>query len=70
MQTLTFHIPQMNCDHCVHKITKFVQDLQGVTTVECFLETKEVKVSFQSPANQEQIIEAIEDCGFEVGSTV
>lgn len=66
MQTLCFKVPQMNCSHCTNKITNFVSEVQGVQNVECFLQSKEVKVSFIPPANKEQIIEAIEDCGFEV----
>lgn len=66
MDTLILKVPQMNCSHCVSKITKFLQEVQGVGEIECLLPSKEVKVSFCPPANQEQIIEAIEDCGFEV----
>lgn len=66
MENLTLKVPHMNCSHCVSKITNFLQEVQGVEEIECFLNSKEVKVSFQSPATKEQIIEAIEDCGFEV----
>lgn len=66
MQNLTLRVPQMNCSHCISKITTFLQEVQGVKEIQCLLESKEVKISFQSPASQEQIIEAIEDCGFEV----
>lgn len=66
MENLTFKVPQMNCSHCVSKITSFLQEVQGVEEIECLLNSKEVKVSFQSPATKEQIIETIEDCGFEV----
>lgn len=66
MQTLTLKVPQMNCNHCVSKITNFLQEVNGVTEIECLLASKEVTVGFQSPASKEQIIEVIEDCGFEV----
>lgn len=66
MQNLVLKVPQMNCSHCVSKITNFLQEVQGVKKIECLLASKEVKVAFESPANKEQIIEAIEDCGFEV----
>lgn len=67
MENLVFKVSEMHCNHCVSKITKFVSEVQGVKEVECVLESKEVRVSFEAPANQEKIIEAIEDCGFEVG---
>lgn len=66
MNTLTLKVPQMNCSHCVSKITNFVQEVEGVQEVECLLPSKEVRVLFAPPANEEQIKEAIEDCGFEV----
>ncbi|WP_305863033.1 heavy-metal-associated domain-containing protein [Helicobacter cholecystus] len=66
MNTLVLKVPQMNCSHCISKITKFLQEVQGVQEVECLLPSKEVKVTFCSPADKGQIIEAIEDCGFEV----
>lgn len=66
MDTITLKVPQMNCSHCVSKITSFLQEVEGVKEIECLLPSKEVKVAFSLPANVEQIKEAIEDCGFEV----
>lgn len=66
MENLILKVPQMNCNHCVSKITNFLQEVQGVKDIECLLGSKEVKVAFESPANREQIIEAIQECGFEV----
>lgn len=66
MDTLILKVPQMNCSHCVSKITNFVSEVQGVKNIECSLQSKEVKVSFVAPADEEQIIAAIEDCGFEI----
>lgn len=66
MENLVLKVPQMNCSHCVSKITNFLQEVQGVKEIECLLVSKEVKVTFESPASDKQIIEAIEDCGFEV----
>lgn len=66
MNTITLKVPQMNCSHCVSKITNFLQEVEGVQEIECLLPSKEVKVTFSLPANIEQIKEVIEDCGFEV----
>lgn len=66
MQTLTLKIPQMNCSHCVSKITRFLQEVEGVCEIQCLLSSKEVQVCFKSPATEEMIVEAIQDCGFEI----
>lgn len=66
MEKLNLKISQMNCSHCVNKITTFLKEVRGVQEIECHLDSKEVTITFTSPATKEQIIEAIEDCGFEV----
>ncbi|WP_027327288.1 heavy-metal-associated domain-containing protein [Helicobacter pametensis] len=66
MQTLILKIPQMHCNHCIKKIKTFVSEVKGVEEINCNLDSKSVEISFSSPANEESIREAIEDCGFEV----
>lgn len=69
MQTLILKVEEMQCNHCTSKITTFVTEIQGVKEIQCNLSSKEVTVSFETPATKEQIIEAIEECGFEVSKT-
>lgn len=66
MTTITLQIPSMHCSHCTQKIQTFVSEVQGVQEINFDLDSKSLTVSFTSPATQEKIIEAIEDCGFEV----
>ncbi|WP_083986116.1 heavy-metal-associated domain-containing protein [Helicobacter enhydrae] len=66
MQTLKIRVPKMTCSHCTQKIETFVSEVEGVQNIQYNLETKEVEVKFIAPATEEKIIEAINDCGFEV----
>ena len=65
MEHLIIKVSDMNCQHCTSKITAFLQELSGVKEVQCNLDLKEVQVSFTPPATKEQIIDTIQECGFE-----
>lgn len=66
MHTLILQVPSMHCSHCTGKIKTFLSDVKGVGEVKFDLESKNVEVSYLPPATEEQIKEAIRDCGFEV----
>lgn len=66
MQTLILHIPSMQCSHCISKIQTFVSEVEGVQEINFNLDSKIIEVSFSSPATEENIKEAIMECGFEV----
>lgn len=66
MHTLILQVPSMHCSHCTGKIKTFLSELKGVGEVKFDLESKNVEVSYLPPATEEQIKEAIRDCGFEV----
>ena len=55
MTTITYNVPAIHCGHCTHTIEMEVGELQGVQTVKADLDTKKVEVTFDAPANEEQI---------------
>jgi copper chaperone CopZ len=55
MTTITYHIPAISCQHCVHTIKTELSDLQGVASVEGDVESKRVKVTYDAPASEESI---------------
>jgi copper chaperone len=55
MTTVTYHIPAISCQHCVHTIKTELSDLQGVASVEGDVESKRVKVTYDAPASEESI---------------
>lgn len=63
---VTLNVEGMHCQKCVDKVEKFVGEVDGVSLIEVDLAKKSVSVEFDTPADKDQIIEAILDSGFEV----
>lgn len=55
MTTVTYSVPNISCGHCVHTIQTEVVELEGVKEVRASADTKQVLVSFDSPASEEKI---------------
>jgi copper chaperone len=67
MQTTEIRIEGMSCGGCVANITKKLQALAGVTSVEVMLSPGLAKVSFdESAISQSEIENIIEEAGFDV----
>lgn len=58
MNTLTVHVPNISCAHCVHTIQTEVGELPGVAAVQANEQTKVVAIAFEPPATR-QAIEAL-----------
>ena len=63
---VTINVEGMHCPKCVDKVEKFVGEIDGVSLINVDLAKKSVSVEFESPADKEQITEAILESGFEV----
>ncbi len=55
MTTLTLHVPNISCAHCVHTIKTEVGELPGVTLVDANEQTKIVTIGFEPPATRDRI---------------
>ena len=55
MNTITYSIPAIHCMHCTHTIELEVGELEGVKSVKAELDTKNVTIAFDEPANEEKI---------------
>lgn len=64
MQTITFSVPNISCNHCTHTITMELSDIQGVSEVDADAQTKLVKVSFEPPATEEQLLETLAEINY------
>ena len=64
METKTYSIPNINCNHCVMTINNAIQALDGVDYAEADLATKKLTVDFDSPANDELIRETLASVNF------
>ncbi len=55
MTTVTYSVPNISCEHCIHTIQTEVADVKGVQSVKADLNTKRVSVTFAPPADEGKI---------------
>ncbi len=55
MTTVTYSVPAISCMHCTHTIEMEVGELKGVKSVKADVNTKNVTISFEAPASEDQI---------------
>ena len=55
MTTVTYSVPAIHCMHCTHTIEMEVGELEGVTSVKADMNTKDVVITFEAPADEEKI---------------
>ena len=55
MNSVTYKIPGISCNHCVHTIKMEVSDMPGVVSVDPSAESKTATISFDDPATEEAI---------------
>jgi copper chaperone CopZ len=55
VNTITYTIPGIHCGHCTHTIELELGDLPGVSAVKADQATKKVVVTYDEPANDENI---------------
>ena len=66
MKTVQYHVPAINCKHCVMTIKREVSGLEGVKTVEGDLPSKLVTVTLDAPATQQAIESLMQEIGYPV----
>ncbi len=64
METRSFSIPNISCDHCVMTIKNELNELDGVLKVEGDPDTKEITVDWDAPATLEKIKSALRDIDY------
>ena len=55
MNKVTYNIPNINCNHCVHTIETELADVEGVIGVTANSVTNQVDIEFGPPANEEDL---------------
>lgn len=70
MQSKTFVVPNISCNHCTHTIKMEVGDLAGVESVEASLDSKRVTVNWDEPASWEQIESLLQEINYPPADTV
>jgi copper chaperone CopZ len=65
METLTYNVPGVSCEHCRAAISNEVAPVAGVASVEVDLEAKTVTVTGES-LDGAAILAAIDEAGYDV----
>ena len=68
MTKVTYSIPNISCNHCVHTIKMEVSELAGVTEVFADADNKQAIITFDPPATEEQIKRLMEEINYPVAS--
>ena len=67
MATTTLSVFGMTCEHCVRAVKQEVGEISGVTQVEVELGTPStVTVQSTEPISHQDLVEAIDEAGYEV----
>jgi copper chaperone len=66
MATVTYSIPNISCEHCVHTIRMEVGDIKGVSSVSANQETKQATITFDAPATEAQIKSLLAEINYPV----
>jgi copper chaperone len=64
MKTITYSIPNISCNHCVHTIKMEVGELEGVQAVQADAESRQAIVTFADPATDEKIRELLAEINY------
>lgn len=64
MKQVTYSIPNISCNHCVHTIQMEVGELEGVREVTASNETKQAFIAFDDPATEAKIISLLTEINY------
>ena len=62
---MKFHVPDMNCNHCVISITKAIKELSSDAHVVCDLHDRVVEIVNLVERAPQEIVAALDEIGFE-----
>jgi len=66
METIVLKVAGMSCGGCVKSVTGVLEALPGVAKAEVSLEKAEAVISYEAgKVGREQMVQAIDDAGFE-----
>ena len=66
MTTVTYSIPNISCNHCVHTITMELKDMAGVSSVDADMLSKQATITFEPPATEESIKQLLSEINYPV----
>jgi len=64
--TVTYSIPNISCNHCVHTITMELNDVEGVSGVVADMNGKQATITFDPPASEQGIKAILSEINYPV----
>ena len=64
MSKVTYSVPAISCNHCVHTIEMELGELKGVEKVIANAEAKTVEIEFSAPATEELLISTLKEINY------
>jgi len=66
MKTVTYSVPNIHCKHCTHTIAMELSEIEGVSAVDADVQTQLVKVTFDTPATEQKIINTLAEINYPI----
>jgi copper chaperone CopZ len=66
MKTVTYSVPNIMCQHCIHTIQTELGEVQGVSSVKADEVTRMVQIAFDAPATEEQLKKVLAEINYPV----
>ncbi len=66
MSSVTYHIPGINCNHCVHTIKTELSEVEGVKDVQADLASKQVTIQYEAPADESKLKTLLSEINYPV----
>ena len=66
MKTVTYTVPNISCKHCTHTIAMELSEIEGVSEVDANVQTQLVKVTFETPATEQEIIDTLAEINYPI----
>jgi len=66
IETSTYVVTGMTCEHCVASVTEELQELAGVRDVAVDLATGVVTVTSETPLAEDAVRAAVDEAGYEL----
>lgn len=70
MPSKTVVVPNISCNHCTHTVEMEVGDVEGVKSVAADLDSKRVTVTWEEPADWNQIESLLEEINYPPAETL
>lgn len=64
MNTVTFTVPNISCQHCTHTISMELSEIKGVSKVDADVDTKQIKVTYEPPADEAALRTALAEINY------